>query len=347
MNEYHHRSDDTAALEARRSPRGRRQEPDGRGADSPSDIPWSGWKEIGGRVKTRLKRDHVSLLSAGVAFKALLAIFPAIIAAITIWGLVASPEEITEQLAELTEPLPDEAATLLEEQMVAVAGGGTGALSVALIISILVALWSASSGVAGLMEGVNAAYGEVDQRGFPRKRGLALLLTVAAIVFLLITLGLIALLPAALGTIGLDETGTLLARIAVWPLLAILVIGALAVVYGVAPDRTRPQRRWVTWGAVIATVLWLIGSALFTVYVENFGQFGETYGALAGIIVLMLWLYLSAFVVLLGAEINAEMEKQTMVDTTVGDAEPLGRRGAVKADTMPNTEEWATRRRRG
>lgn len=304
-------------------------------AERPTDIPRSGWKAIFKRVVGELKRDHVSLLAAGVAFKALLAIFPAIIAAVTIWGLVASPEQITEQLAGFTDALPEEAATLLEEQMSQVAGGATGALSFALVISILVALWSASAGMAGLIEGCNAAYNEVDQRGFVKKRGLALLFTLGAIVFLILTLGLIAVLPAALDQLGLGSAANLAIRIAQWPVLALLVMGALAIIYKFGPDRRDPQLSWATPGAIIATILWLIGSALFTVYVENFGTFGETYGAIAGIVVLMLWLMLSAFVVLLGAEINSEMERETLHDTTAGDPRPVGHRGAVSADSTP------------
>ena len=293
---------------------------DGSNADQPTDIPVSGWKAIAGRVVSELKRDHVSLLSAGVAFRGLLALFPSIIAAITIWGLIASPQQITQQLRTLTDALPENAATLLEEQMIQVAQGGTGALSFALALSLLLALWSASAGTAGLIEGVNAAYNEVDERGFVMKRGLAVLVTLSAIVFVILTIGLIVVVPALLETIGLGSVASLAIRIAKWPALALLVIAALAVIYKLVPDREDPQLSWVTPGAIIAAVLWLIGSALFTVYVENFGTFGQTYGAFAGIIILMLWLMLSAFVVLLGAEINAEMERQTMQDTTTGEA---------------------------
>lgn len=307
----------------------------GRHARRPSELGGSGWKAALSRVGAELKRDHVSLLAAGVAFKGLLALFPAIIAAISIWGLVASPEQMTQQLSRPLEALPDEAATLIEQQMSGVAGQSPGALSFALAVSVLVALWSASSGTAGLVEGCNAAYSEVDDRGFLRKRGLALLFTFGAIVFLAVTVGLIAVLPAVLSELGLGATAERVIRIGMWPLLAVVVMGALATVYKYGPDRDRPRTRWVTWGAVSATVLWLAGSSLFTLYVENFGTFGETYGTFAGIIVLMLWLYLSAFVVLLGAEINAEAERQTRVDTTIGEPAPLRARGAVVADTTP------------
>jgi membrane protein len=308
----------------------------GRHAESPSEIPAKGWLAIAKRVVTELKRDHVSLLAAGVAFKGLLALFPAIIAAISIWGLVASPEQMTQQLTGLLSALPEDAASLIEQQMTSVAGGDPGTLSIALALSILIALWSASGGTAGLMEGCNAAYNEVDQRKFPIKRGIALAFTLGAILFVVVAIGLIAVLPAILGELGLGTTGELVVRIAQWPLLAVMVIAALAVIYKYGPDRDRPQLRWASWGAAIAAVLWLIGSAGFTLYVENFGNFDETYGTFGGIIVLMLWLFLSAFVVLLGAEINAEIERQTARDTTEGAPEPIRTRGAVAADTTPD-----------
>jgi membrane protein len=304
-------------------------------ADSPGQISGAGWKAVGKRVVTSLKLDHVSLLAAGVAFKALLALFPAIVAAISIWGLVADPAQITSQIEGITSALPEDAAGLLEGQVENVASSGSSTLGIALIVSVLLALWSASGGAAGLVEGINAAYDEIDQRKFPVKRGLALLLTVGAIVGLLVTLGLIAVLPALIGSLGLGSVGELIVRIATWPILAILAIAGLALLYKVAPNRDNPRTKWVTWGAVIATVLWLIGSFGFTLYVENFGSFGATYGAFAGIIVLMLWLMLTAFIVLLGAEINAETERQTVKDTTVGRPEPMGSRRADAADTTP------------
>ena len=307
----------------------------GRHAESPQLIPGKGWKEIGGRVLKELKKDHVSLLAAGVAFKALLALFPAMIAAITVWGLLASPQQITSQLSGFLSALPENASQVLEQQMTQVAGGSSGALSFALVVSVLLAFWSASAGVSGLMEGCNAAYEEVEGRSFIVKRGVALLFTIGAILFVLVAIGLVAVLPGVLGTLGLGSTAELLIRIGKWPLLAIAVMGALAVVYKYGPDRDRPQMRWASPGAILATVLWLVGSAVFTIYVENFGSFGATYGALSGIIVLMLWLYLSSFAVLLGAETNAEIERQTIIDTTIGEPKPMGQRGAVVADNTP------------
>lgn len=304
-------------------------------AGTPTAIPSTGWKAILKRVVTQLKEDHVSLLSAGVAFKALLALFPAIIAAISIWGLVSDPATIQRQITSFTSALPEAASSVIEQQMTDVASSGSGALSGALIVSILLALWSASAGVAGLMEGCNAAYNEVDERSFFVKRGLALLFTLGAIIFLVVTIGLIAILPAALGQLGLGSAAELAIRIAQWPVLALLVMGALAVIYRYGPDRSSPQLRWASGGAILATVVWLVASAGFTIYVEVAGDFAATYGALAGVVVLMLWLYLTAFSILLGAEFNSETEHETQRDTTMGPEQPMGERDAMVADTWP------------
>ncbi|MFO7779146.1 MAG: YihY/virulence factor BrkB family protein [Nitriliruptoraceae bacterium] len=311
----------------------------GRSASTPTDIPAAGWKEILQRVAVNLKEDHVSLLAAGVAFKALLALFPALIAGVSLWGLLADPETITDQIAGLADALPEEVAVIIEQQLTQIAGGGAGALSFTLVVSILLALWSASGGMAGLMEGCNAAYDEVDRRSFVHKRGLALAFTLAGLVFLLLALGLIAVLPAVLGTLGLGSAGQLAVRVGQWPLLALLAMGAISVIYRYAPDRAEPQLRWASGGALLATILWLLASAVFTLYVEVAGSFAETYGALAGVIILMLWLFLTAFSILLGAEFNAEVERQTVVDTTAGDPQPMGRRNASVADAAPSDDQ--------
>lgn len=307
----------------------------GEAAPQPSDISSGGWKQVTKRTVSEIKKDHLTLLAAGVAFKGLLALFPSIVAAISIWSLVADPQEMAQQTQSMTQALPSSAGQLVQDQVSNVAQSGQSTVSVALAVSVAVALWGASGGMAGLIEGTTAAYDEVDDRKFPVKRGLAILLTIGGIVFLLITVGLIAVLPAVLDNLGLPQSATIAVQVGQWVALAAVMAVALAVVYKVGPDRNRAEFRWVSVGAVVATVLWLIGSGLFTLYVNNFGKFGETYGAFAGIIVLMLWLFLTAFLVLLGAEINAEMERQTRADTTEGESEPIGRRGATPADTTP------------
>ena len=314
------------------------QQQPGAKADAPQEVPAKGWLAATKRAAGELKDDHVSLLAAGVAFKALLALFPAIVAAITVWSLVSSPQVITQQTSSFTSALPSGAGSLLENQMTSVAESGSSTLGLALIISLALALWSASGGMAGLMEGVTAAYDEVDERMFPIKRGIAILLTIAAIVFLVVTIGLVAVLPGVLGSLGLGSVVQILIQVGKWVALVLLFMAACAVVYKFGADRDQPETKWATPGAIVATLLWILGSVAFTLYVNNFGSFGETYGSFAGIIVLMLWLMLTSFCILFGAEINAELERQTTQDTTTGEDQPMGERGAQPADTKPGDE---------
>lgn len=303
-------------------------------ADRPSEIPAAGWKQVVKRAWAEAKADNVPMLAGGVAFFAFLALFPAMIALISVWGLVVGPDDASAQAESLTEGLPSEAAEIITTQMESVASQDSG-LGIALVISVLLALWSASGGTANLVKAVNVAYDEEDSRGFVKLRALALALTIGAIVFLIVSVGLVAVVPPVLDGLGLGVVGTVLAQAARWVLLVVLVAAALAVVYRFAPDRDDPKLRWASLGAVVATVLWLLGSIAFSLYVSNFGSYGETYGAIAGVAILMLWLYLTAYIVLLGAEINAETEKQTARDTTKGPEQPMGSRDAVAADELP------------
>ncbi len=308
--------------------------PPGDQAQAPTQIPARGWWQVTRRAFKESSDDNVSMLAAGVAFFAFLAIFPALIAAITLYGLIADPAQVAQQVESLASSLPQEAQPIITDQLGSVASGSGGALTLGLIISVLAALWSASSGTSNLMAAVNLAYDEDDTRGFVKTRGVALLLTLGAIVFVLVTLTLVAVVPPVLDALQLGLVGTILAQVVRWGLLVVLVVAALAVVYRVAPDRDSPKFSWVSTGAIVATVLWIIGSVLFSLYVNNFGSYNKTYGAIAGVVVLLLWLYLTSYIVLLGAEINAESERQTRRDTTKGDEAPMGERGAAAADQV-------------
>ena len=307
----------------------------GRTARTPQQIPAPGWKDVALRVKEQVKDDNVPLLAAGIAFYAMLALFPALIALVMLYGLISSPQEVEQQVQSFAGALPQGAADLITGQLSNLAGAEDSNLSVGLAVSLAVALYSASGGIAGMIKGINTAYDEKETRGFLKVRGLALLLTFAAIVFLVLALGLVAALPVVLDGIGLGGVAQTAISILRWPVLALVVAAGLAVLYRYAPDRDHPRVQWVSWGAVAATVLWLIGSGLFSLYVNNFASYGETYGAqMAGVIVLLLWLFLTGFVVLLGAEVNSELERQTREDTTRGPDEPMGVRRAHAADTV-------------
>jgi membrane protein len=200
-------------------------------------------------------------------------------------------------------------------------------------------LWSASGGMGNLITAVNLAYDEVEARNFVKLKLLSLGLTLSSIVFVIVTFGLLAVVPAVIEALPLGIVGTILAQVARWVLLLAVFAGSLAVLYRVAPDRDAPRFRWVSLGAVIVTVIWAAVSVVFALYVDNFGSYDKTYGAIAGVIVLMLWLYLTCYLVLLGAEINSEAEHQTAHDTTTGEPQPMGTRDAKRADTLPESPE--------
>ncbi len=315
-----------------------RQHPDGgedrgRDAEAPGDVPASGWKDVALRVKGEVKEDQVSLLSAGVAFFLLLAMFPALAALVSLYGLFADPAEVSQQVQDLTGTLPEEARSLITDQLESITDQEQG-IGVALAVSIAAALWAASSGVKHLIGAVNAAYDERETRGFLKLRGLSLGLTVGAIVFAIIAIGVIAVLPTVADQLPFGPIGQTLVQIGSYVGLAVGFALGLAVLYRYAPDRDAPRWQWVSWGAVIATVVWILGSIVFSVYVSNFGSYGETYGSIGAVIVLMLWLVVTAFAVILGAEVNSELEAQTAKDSTVGQPQPMGQRDAVKADDL-------------
>jgi membrane protein len=308
----------------------------GRGAAAPQEIPAKGWKDIAKRTRKEVKADQVPLLAAGVAFYVLLALFPAIIAGVSIYGLVADPQTVRDQINRLAETLSPETAKLIGQQIQQVTSSAGGALGFATILGILTALWSASSGMKALITGVNLAYDEPEGRKFVKLRGLSILMTLGAMVLLGVALALIVGFPAVP-----DSWPTVLqwaAAILRFVLLAVLLMAGLAALYRYAPDRDKPRWSWASPGSVVATVLWVLASVGFSVYVNAFGNYNKTYGALAGIIILMFWLYLTAFVVLVGAELNAEMELQTAKDTTAGPEQPLGDRDAHAADHVAEAQ---------
>ena len=278
--------------------------------------------------------DHVGLIAAGVAFYGLLALFPAITACMAIAGIMTEPSGIVAQLERFAAPLPDEAATIILDQAAAVAGSEEGGLGLAAVLGILLALYSASRGMASLIEGMNVAYDETDERGFVKGMLLTYGLTLFLIVGFLIAVGVVAVLPAVLAAAGFGPLAEILARVVGWAAMILLTVFGLAVLYRYGPDRARAKWRWITPGAALATVLWLLGSIAFAFYVANFASYNQTFGTLGGVVILLMWLWLSAYAILIGAEVDSEIEAQTKVDSTTGPEKPMGERGAVKADTL-------------
>ena len=306
----------------------------GREAERPTQVDGRGWKDVAKRVAAESKEDHLTLMSAGVAFYFLIALIPAIAAVVSIYALVADPAEVGDQLASFLEAAPEDVGQLVLSQAERVAATSSGAASISAVVSVLLALWAASAGCQHLIEAVNAAYDEEETRGFVKLRALALAMTVGAVVFLAVAMGVIAVVPALLEDTALGDAARIAIQILRWPAVAIFVILGLAVLYRYAPDRDEPKWSWVSPGAVIATVVWLVASVGFSIYVSNFGSYNETYGSLGAVIIVMLWLFITALSMILGAEINAEAERQTRRDTTSGEPAPMGRRAAYAADTL-------------
>ncbi|PYE84123.1 YihY/virulence factor BrkB family protein [Pseudoroseicyclus aestuarii] len=309
----------------------------GRGtrAEGPTQIPARGWKDILLRVKDEVTRDHVSVVSAGVAFFGLLAIFPAVTAVISIAGWVLDPQEVASQIDSIAALLPQNAASIIQDQIVQVTGGSDTATGFAAILGLVLALYGAMKGMMTLMEGMNIAYDEQEQRGFFRLYLTGFVLTVVMILGVLLAFGAMLVLPAVTTFLPLPAATESLVSWLKWPLLTVLTMLGLSLIYRFGPCREDAQWRWITPGAVIATILWLVGTVAFSIYAQNFGSYNETYGTLGGVIILLTWLWLSSFIVLAGAELNSEMEHQTRRDTTTGAPVPMGARGAIKADTTP------------
>jgi len=316
----------------------------GEQAALPTQIPAKGWLQVTKRAFKESSADNVGILAGGISYAAFLALFPAMIAGISLFGLVADPATIAQQAEGVLAALPQEAQPLLRDQITSLTQTSGGALSFGLAVSILLALWTASGGTSSLMTAINIAYDEQESRNFLKVRGTALVLTFGAIIFLLLALALVAVVPAVLNALALGTFINVIVQIVRWALLVVLIVVALAVVYRVAPDRDAPQFKWTSVGAVVAAALWVLGSLAFSLYVNNYGSYNKTYGALAGVVILLLWLYLTSYIILLGAEINAESEKQTKQDTTKGPSAPMGERGAEAADTLADPPDPAKKK---
>lgn len=304
----------------------------GTAAEEPHQIPPSGWGDILMRTYHELDRDRVFAVAAGVTFYGLLAVFPALTAFVSLYGLVADPATIVEHLALVENFLPADAFNLLRDQLTSISAGSDATLSVALLVSLALSIWSANAGVKAIFDALNVAYGEDEKRGFVRLNLISLSFTSGILVFLVIALSAVTVVPILLDFLHVGGAVEWLLWLGRWPLLLALLILGLAVLYRFGPSRDEAQWSWVSPGAVFASVAWLIGSALFSWYVANFEDYNKTYGAVGAIIGLLMWMWLSATIVLIGAELNSEAERQTHRDTTKGPPLPIGMRGADAAD---------------
>lgn len=310
----------------------------GRHADKPSELPKQGWLDVLSRTVSQISADNLSIVAAGVAFYAFVAIVPALAAMIAIYGLVSNPSDVMQHIESMGRVLPRDVMPILHDQMTRITQN-TGSASLSALLGVLIAIYSSANATKALISGLNIAYGDTEKRNFLKLSLLALMLTVGLILGAILAVGLVAVLPAVLNFLHLGGTAETMLNILRWPLLLGGFITALAMMYRFGPCRERARWRWVTWGAVVAAVLWVLASGAFSLYVSKFGSYDKTYGSLGAVVVFLMWLYLSAFAVLIGAELNAEMERQTAKDTTRGEPEPLGERGAHAADTVGPARE--------
>ncbi len=306
----------------------------GRTADTPSEIPARGWWDILRRTLQQASEDRLLTEAAGITFYALLALFPALSALVSLYGLFADPGDIARHLAALSGVVPSGGMQIIEEQVQRVAAQGRGTLGAGLVIGLAVSLWSANAATKAAFDTLNLIYEEKEKRSFVRLTAVTLAFTLGAILFALLAIGAVIAVPVILNVVGLGPTADLLLRLLRWPLLLVAVAFLLACLFRYGPSRDDAKWRWVSWGGAFASVAWLLGSAGFSFYVSHFGSYNETYGSLGAAIGFMTWIWISAAIVLAGAELDAEMERQTERDTTEGPEQPMGRRGATMADTV-------------
>ncbi|MBX9934396.1 MAG: YihY/virulence factor BrkB family protein [Methylobacterium sp.] len=326
------RAPNDAAIDAARTRA--REAGRGRAAAQPSEIPVRGWLDILCRVFWALPRDRVVSTAGGVAFFTLLSTFPGLATIVSFYGLFADPSVISRQLNMLSGVLPDGVLELIADQLQRVAGQGTGLLSTASLVSLAIAFWSANSGVSALFDALNVIYKEREKRSLVRFYATTFLFTLSGTIIAVAAIGMVVGLPIVLNQVGLGARTDTLVRILRWPALLILVSLGLSLVYRYGPSRQEAKWRWVSWGSVVAALCWVCASVLFSWYVASFDSYNRIYGSLGAGIGFMTWIWLSIVIVLLGAELNAEMERQTACDSTIGRPKPLGSRQAFAADTV-------------
>jgi membrane protein len=313
-----------------------RAEQPGRGRDArkPWNIPWQGWKDILWRTYEQAGEDRLLAVAAGVVFYALLALFPAVTAFVSFYGLFAKASTINDHLSVAASLMPTGAFGIVKDQVARVLAKGDVKLGFAFAFGLGLSLWSANAGMKAIIDALNVVYEETEHRGFIKLNLVSLAFTVGALGAMLVALGCVVVFPLVMSEIGLGRLTEILIRVARWPFLITGVILGLAVLYRYGPSRREPKWRWLSVGSVLAAITWMGGSALLSWYLENFANYDATYGSLGAAIGMMIWMWMSSIVVLFGAQLNSEIEHQTARDTTIGHEKPLGARGATMADTV-------------
>jgi membrane protein len=311
-----------------------REEDRGRDADSPVQIPMRGWYDIAMRLWQSVTDHRILLIAAGATFYLLLALFPALAAFVSLYGFVADPRTVADQVAFLGGFLPSGGFDLIKTQLQALAAQDQSSLSWGFVTGLAVALWSANNGVKSLFEGLNVAYGEAEKRSFLWLNLTSLAFTLGALVVGIAMIVSVGVVPAMLAIMWLDAWTETIVSMLRWPILLGMVAAGICLIYRYGPSREPAKWRWITWGALLATAVWIAASMAFSFYLQNFADYNATYGSLGAVIGFMMWTWISVVILLVGAELNAEIEHQTALDTTTGPRMPLGERGATMADTV-------------
>ena len=306
----------------------------GRLSRNPAQIPWQGWKDILWRTYVRTGEDRLLATAAGVVFFGLLAVFPAVTALVSCYGLFANPSTIGANLQTLALMLPEGSFQIVQDQIARVLMKGNTALGATFLFGLALAIWSANAGVKAVIDALNVVYEEREKRSFVRLNLLSLAFTTGGIAALLLMVSAVVAVPLALDHVGLAPESRAIVSLMRWPLLLVILLIALALLYRFGPSRRPARWQWLGVGTLVAALLWIAGSSLLSWYLSNFANYSATYGSLGAAIGLMMWMWMSAIIVLCGAELNSEIEHQTALDSTVGRPRRLGSRGAVMADTL-------------
>jgi membrane protein len=306
----------------------------GRLSSNPFQIPWAGWKDILWRTYQQINEDRLLATAAGVVFFGLLAVFPAITALVSSYGLFADPSTIGANLQTMAVMLPEGSFQIVQDQIARVLGKGETTLGATFLFGLGLAIWSANAGVKAVIEALNVVYGEREKRGFFRLNLLSLAFTTAGIIATMLMVSAVVALPLALDHLGLAQESKTIVSLVRWPVMFAMLLAALAILYRFGPSRRAARWEWLSVGTLAAALLWIAGSSLLSWYLSNFGHYDATYGSLGAAIGLMMWMWMSAIIVLCGAELNAEIEHQTARDSTVGRPKPVGARGALMADSV-------------
>jgi len=291
-------------------------------------------RDVFWRVVAEISADRVTLIAAGVTYYLLLALFPALAALVSLYGLFADPTQIGSNLASISGFLPPGSFNLILDQLKALTEQKTSSLSFGFFGGLAIALWSAHNGTLALFDAMNIAYEEREKRGIVQLNLVAICFTLCFLIAAISLVGAVAVMPVVLSFLWLDRWTETLALVLRWPILLTIVLVGVGVIYRFAPSRAPARFRWITWGAIFSTVAWFITSLAFSFYLDHFANYNATYGTLGALIGFMVWIWISIVILIIGAELNAELEHQTMQDTTTGAPLPMGRRGAYVADTV-------------